>query len=295
MTRPNGHGFTLVELLVVITIIVILLALLMPAMDQAIYQAELAVCGSKLHTIASGSIMYAHANKRRYPDRPSIRANGNCRPIELYWGGNGPTVRELDDRRILGQFLDVNETLNCPLVKEIDIEGSDPDTTVISPYGLYFSFQYKIKDLPPDKGMFRLGDRLTYTDYGNGAGPAAVYSSNVLASDWDSIYTNNLVTYATHPDLGGVMEPYYYQDQDWTETSPIAVGPTKATWSYWITVDRPAIDTNYAFDDGSVRRYNRVEWSEGNPAKTSGDRRLTWMPQHNVNPNVNWRFHLPTQ
>jgi type II secretory pathway pseudopilin PulG len=34
-----------VELLVVITIIVLLLALLAPALEKAIYQAQMAVCG----------------------------------------------------------------------------------------------------------------------------------------------------------------------------------------------------------------------------------------------------------
>ena len=37
-------AFTLVELMVVITIIVLLLALMMPALDKAVYQAELASC-----------------------------------------------------------------------------------------------------------------------------------------------------------------------------------------------------------------------------------------------------------
>ena len=51
---PIRNGFTLVELLVVITIIVILLALLAPALDKAIYQAELAVCGTRVRAIATG-------------------------------------------------------------------------------------------------------------------------------------------------------------------------------------------------------------------------------------------------
>src|ERR1041385_7046662 len=39
-------AFTLIELLVVVTIIVVLLALLTPALDRAIYRAELLRCGA---------------------------------------------------------------------------------------------------------------------------------------------------------------------------------------------------------------------------------------------------------
>src|ERR1043165_1931025 len=53
------RAFTLIELLVVITIIVVLLALLTPALDKAMYQAELAVCGANLRAIANGAIPYA--------------------------------------------------------------------------------------------------------------------------------------------------------------------------------------------------------------------------------------------
>src|ERR1041385_9467428 len=63
-------AFTLIELLVVITIIVVLLALLTPAVDRAIYSAELAVCEGKLHTISSGLVLYAYGNKKWYPNRP---------------------------------------------------------------------------------------------------------------------------------------------------------------------------------------------------------------------------------
>ena len=55
--RKSKIAFTLVELLVVITIIVILLVLLAPAMDRAIYQADLLACATNLnYAFADGSV-----------------------------------------------------------------------------------------------------------------------------------------------------------------------------------------------------------------------------------------------
>ena len=72
----KAQAFSLVELLVVITILVVLLALLAPAMDKAIYQAELAVCGAQQKAIASSSQGYAFDSRRSYPYRDGVRNTG---------------------------------------------------------------------------------------------------------------------------------------------------------------------------------------------------------------------------
>src|ERR1041384_2209170 len=62
-------AFTLVELLVVIAIIVVLISLLAPAVDRAMYRAELAACGARLGSIGSNVLATAVARQRRYPAR----------------------------------------------------------------------------------------------------------------------------------------------------------------------------------------------------------------------------------
>jgi type II secretory pathway pseudopilin PulG len=57
-------AFSLVELLVVITIIVVLLAMLMPAMDKAIEQAQRVVCAANQHVINVGAMSYGMNNKK---------------------------------------------------------------------------------------------------------------------------------------------------------------------------------------------------------------------------------------
>lgn len=61
------NAFTLVELLVVISIIALLLAIIMPALSKARDLARRNVCKSNLHQIGVALIMYANENKNKYP------------------------------------------------------------------------------------------------------------------------------------------------------------------------------------------------------------------------------------
>jgi prepilin-type N-terminal cleavage/methylation domain-containing protein len=62
-TFANQGAFTLVELLVVITIIAILLALLLPTLSSAKERARRAKCLNNLRQIAIGTTMYAGENQ----------------------------------------------------------------------------------------------------------------------------------------------------------------------------------------------------------------------------------------
>src|SRR5688500_8442249 len=71
-SRDNPRAFTLIELLVVAAIIAVLIALLLPALDAAIYQAELTQCGANQGSMAMALQIYAAKHQRRYPHRPDI-------------------------------------------------------------------------------------------------------------------------------------------------------------------------------------------------------------------------------
>ncbi len=81
--RSGILGFTLIEMLVVITIVSLLISLLLPAVKKSKRQARYLVCATQQHQIVQAVIGYAADNKNHFP-------NG-------YWAA--PTI--------IGQALDV--------------------------------------------------------------------------------------------------------------------------------------------------------------------------------------------
>jgi prepilin-type N-terminal cleavage/methylation domain-containing protein len=75
MKRPPRRGFTLVELLVVVGVIVILIALLLPALQKARDQANVIACQSNLRQTYMGIVMYANDNRQWIP-YPNACAGG---------------------------------------------------------------------------------------------------------------------------------------------------------------------------------------------------------------------------
>lgn len=72
--HPNRYAthraFTLVELLVVISIIALLIAILLPSLRRAREQSKLAVCGHNLREIGLAIHMYANENENALPVGP---------------------------------------------------------------------------------------------------------------------------------------------------------------------------------------------------------------------------------
>ena len=248
-------GFTLVELLVVITVIVILLALLTPALDKAIYQAELAACGARTRTIAAGAVVYASDSKRSYPYRPMVDGEiWNCYMLFINTGQVGPvtTGRILDDRPLLKTIFPINQTLQCPLApKEVDLADNQSQTRVFASYAMWFGVRYPARSdvkLLPKRGMKKLGDRLTWSFGGN------EYRFNLLAGDVDLLtvqtYSSPL-SQSSHPDADGKM----FEDVQENATN---------TFALWRMNDpkRGMIDTNFATDDLSVSRSRNVTYED---------------------------------
>jgi prepilin-type N-terminal cleavage/methylation domain-containing protein len=70
--RIKTKGFTLIELMTVIFIIILLAAILMPSWVRARQKAQLTSCESNLKSQATANAMYANDNDGRYASYPGL-------------------------------------------------------------------------------------------------------------------------------------------------------------------------------------------------------------------------------
>lgn len=70
MKRSDANGFTLVELLVVISIIALLIGLLLPMLAKAKEDANRAVCSSNIHSLIQSMVEYAQSQNGQFPATP---------------------------------------------------------------------------------------------------------------------------------------------------------------------------------------------------------------------------------
>ncbi|MBI1368181.1 MAG: prepilin-type N-terminal cleavage/methylation domain-containing protein [Planctomycetes bacterium] len=82
-TAMRRRAFTIVELLVVVAIIALLIAILLPSLAKARYNARSLVCSSNKHQVATITLMYAQDFKGYYPNR----FNGTVSHHLPFWFG----------------------------------------------------------------------------------------------------------------------------------------------------------------------------------------------------------------
>ena len=237
------HAFTLIELLVVVAIVALLVAILMPALDQARALARRTVCATNLKQVAMANIIYAGDHEGYVvPFGNDDHRGGGKRP---YWFEPGR----------LGQYVG----------GEDQWVGTSPDAlTVYGPAGLYCPSYFR--GAYPGFPDVTAGDNprmITYgmnfpsvSDYVTRSGPAKLVK--VPPTQFVFADSNGMVVY--NPQGFGVGGGLFH-DYDNDGTPDTSVGLVGYGYVYNLAwpwhLNRTA---NFAFIDTSVQFYTYMEW-----------------------------------
>lgn len=111
-SRRYRPGFTLVELLIVIGIIVVLISILLPAVHGARQQAKMVLCRNNLRQIGVAATNYAMSNNGAYP-------------ATTQFGGHWMTDVADETVAKLTAFGATKEQFYCPIWRDHEVEEID--------------------------------------------------------------------------------------------------------------------------------------------------------------------------
>lgn len=251
----SGSGFTLVELLVVLSVISILMAILIPALGKVRQQARRLISQGNMREIVTAANCFADDNRGLYP--PSVATIG----IGDNWNWQEPTYLTAYSRRIksvhrsvsayLHDYISDASTMVCPcapwkykyLQEAWDAGDSwnNPDigampSPMVGTYCLYWNYTGYLSE---EKGLFQ-GPR----------GPArGVREGRILVSDY--------VGYNHFRSPGSYGSCEQFRDAGVTEGSDVSSSfwsrPGELTCDELTSLD---IKPNAGYTDGHVESFS---------------------------------------
>ncbi|OHB53042.1 MAG: hypothetical protein A2Y07_06485 [Planctomycetes bacterium GWF2_50_10] len=211
----RGHpkrGFTLVELLVVISIIALLLAILVPSLTKARQSAQKVVCGNNLRQIGLGYAMYLNENRNKV-----FKTFYDCFKPAIYWANNGAAwhVKEMlighvyvaQNRSPVAAgsgpvYISDPKVFKCPSDKNFNKATSWEKTSY--GYNTYLSFAEKENQLKPLQYLMTFYDH-DWTNSSNTARHGGKFSST--QNQMYDMVDKNMLMFDTHVEY--VKMPYY--------------------------------------------------------------------------------------
>ena len=263
-------AFTLIELLVVITIIVVLLSLLAPALDQAIYAAEMARDAAQMRGISQATLGYASEYKRAYPNRDP---NSSFDAMQIKHSTVFDIPRRLEAYVPPKMFID-------PFLAEARL---NVDECMRDPYGVFMPGYHVYLDWGRPNAdpanadvvrMRRLGQKMIFR-----APEGDTREFGIILADRDARNPDDWAT-SSHVDKEASQSLWAYQagGNPWlVQGLGPAVGPATGNVyvAWWIGIPtRGLLDNHYAMDDGSVLRLDDVPLVRN----LGDDERITFVP-----------------
>jgi prepilin-type N-terminal cleavage/methylation domain-containing protein len=229
MNSKRPAAFTLVELLVVITVIAVLIGLLLPGLSHARYTATFVQCGSNIRGVGQSATIYANDYRSWFPTRKVVKDSAGQAFIIQLQGASYPLGG--DDRPMFKDYFDIDHAFTCPFSP---LGGTSRDKTTATvqigaAYELYFGYRVLNTRV---SSMLKVDDVITYgTD-----------KFNILAADMDYSYSAP-ARKSAHPDKLGILKPRLLNNGISYESS------------YYTTTTnvRGGMDRNFVYNDGSVR------------------------------------------
>ena len=110
------RAFTLVELLVVVSIISVLMSVLLPALSAAREAGRTAVCLSNARQLMIASTTFAHDHRQHLPSAQDQSRNG----VDRFWYGGGKFSQGifLPEEGVMHGYLGNVDVAGCPSLKD---------------------------------------------------------------------------------------------------------------------------------------------------------------------------------
>jgi prepilin-type N-terminal cleavage/methylation domain-containing protein len=271
-------AFTLVELLVVISIIALLLALLMPALSKAKEQSQVIVCRTNLRQINLALHTYAESNNQRFPEYANLDTDDKGKLVNS-WFVVTKTFLGVEKKSEI--FMCPNAKKPAMMVKTAQGTSFDPRSAfdprscsfIPSNVDLPF-FSYGLNDWilsafdarRPDKGFTGGIEKLAWkTNLVSGAHDIPVVG--------DASFPSSNVTF----DTAAMPRAPIFSGDHWWETSTSGLDQLKR-----YCLDRHRMNVQWAFMDGTVRKVGLKElWSlkfhrNWNPSNIDVINRMRW-------------------
>ena len=132
MSLRRTRGFTLVELLVVITIIGILIGLLLPAVNMAVENARQNTCKNNIRQLALGCVTF-ESKKERFPGYTNAMAIGNNNYLRTPW--TVEVLPYIERQDVYDRWL-ANAPSTTPFIEMMTCPTDPPDNNS-GPYNSY--------------------------------------------------------------------------------------------------------------------------------------------------------------